>query len=85
MLAVAHGERLNRPSSFMPAGGVSATSEMSCLTGNGERRGLKRLTRSSCRAGQARDLEPPNWASKQCLAVPSGAVAGVTMKRFPAT
>ena len=68
MLAVAHGERLNRPSSFMPAGGVSATSEMSCLTGNGERRGLT-----------------PNSASKQCLAVPSGAVAGVTMKRSPAT
>ena len=42
-------------------------------------------TAVTCRAGQARDLEPPNWASKQCLAVASGAVAGVTMKRSPAT
>ena len=53
------------------------------------RRVLKRLRCSSCRAGWARDLEPQcrrrfdKFGSKQCLAVPSGAVAGARVALAP--
>ena len=86
---MAHAERLNTPSSFMLVGGVSATSEM-CLTG------VENVGASlsdcgaavaeldgreiwSLRAGGALTV----WASKQCLAVPSGAVAGARVALAP--
>ena len=82
VFAVAHAERLNTPSSFMLVGGVSARSEM-CLTG------LENIgaSLSDCGAAVAELDGREIWslsaggaltslASKKCLAVPSGAVAG---------
>ena len=81
VFAVAHAELLNTPSSFMLVGGVSARSDM-CLTG------LENVGASlSCRAAVAELDGREIWslsaggaltslASKKCLAVPSGAVAG---------
>ena len=82
VFAVAHAERLNTPSSFMLVGGVSARSEM-CLTG------LENIgaSLSDCAAAVAELDGREIWslsaggaltslASKKCLAVPSGAVAG---------
>ena len=82
VFAVAHAERLNTPSSFMLVGGVSARSEM-CLTG------LENVgaSLSDCGAAVAELDGREIWslsaggaltslASKKCLAVPSGAVAG---------
>ena len=82
VFAVAHAERLNTPSSFMLVGGVSARSEM-CLTG------LDNVgaSLSDCGAAVAELDGREIWslsaggastslASKKCLAVPSGAVAG---------
>ena len=82
VFAVAHAERLNTPSSFMLVGGVSARSEM-CLTG------LENVgaSLSDCSAAVAELDGREIWslsaggaltslASKKCLAVPSGAVAG---------
>ena len=82
VFAVAHAERLNTPSSFMLVGGVSARSEM-CLTG------LENVgaSLSDCGAAVAELDGQEIWslsaggaltslASKKCLAVPSGAVAG---------
>ena len=89
VFAVAHAERLNTPSSFMLVGGVSATSEM-CLTG------LESVgaALSDCGAAVAELDGREIWslsaggaltsfASKQCLAVPSGAVAGATVALAP--
>ena len=47
----------------------------------GECRRVKRLRCSSCRAGWARALT--SLASKQCLAVPSGAEAGARVALEP--
>ena len=82
VFAVAHAERLNTPSTFMLVGGVSARSEM-CLTG------LENVgaSLSDCGAAVAELDGREIWslsaggaltslASKKCLAVPSGAVAG---------
>ena len=89
VFAVAHAERLNTPSSFMLVGGVSATSEM-CLTG------LENVGASLSHCGAAvAELDGREiWslsaggaltslASKQCLAVPSGAVAGARVALAP--
>ena len=89
VFAVAHAERLNTPSSFMLVGGVSATSEM-CLTA------LENVgaALSDCGAAVAELDGREIWslsaggaltsfASKQCLAVPSGAVAGATVALAP--
>ena len=89
VFAAAHAERLNTPSSFMLVGGVSATSEM-CLTG------LENVgaALSDCGAAVAELDGREIWslsaggaltsfASKQCLAVPSGAVAGATVALAP--
>ena len=82
VFAVAHAERLNTPSTFMLVGGVSARSEM-CLMG------LENVgaSLSDCGAAVAELDGREIWslsaggaltslASKKCLAVPSGAVAG---------
>ena len=89
VFAVAHAERLNTPSSFMLVGGVSATSEM-CLTG------LENVGASLSHCGTAvTELDGREiWSlsaggaltslkSKQCLAVPSGAVAGARVALAP--
>ena len=84
-----HAERLHTPSSFMLVGGVSATSEM-CLTG------LENVGASLSHCGTAvTELDGREiWSlsaggaltslkSKQCLAVPSGAVAGARVALAP--
>ena len=89
VFAVAHAERLHTPSSFMLVGGVSATSEM-CLTG------LENVgaSLSDCGAAVAELDGREIWslsaggaltslASKQCLAAPSGAVAGARVALAP--
>ena len=86
---MAHAERLHTPSSFMLVGGVSATSEM-CLTG------LENVgaSLSDCGAAVAELDGREIWslsaggaltslASKQCLAAPSGAVAGARVALAP--